>query len=106
MAPMSMNFRPQNCGAVLRTSAHDQERRGLLQFSNGFRVLSSWSITPRRPRWWAQIGAVATRLLRRYDIVTQQHGGAIAVNSEAGAFTEFTIRLPRRHHTTATGKAS
>ena len=41
-----------------------------------------------------------------YDIVTQQHGGAIAVDSEAGAFTEFTIRLPRRHHTTAAGAAS
>jgi two-component system, NtrC family, sensor kinase len=31
-----------------------------------------------------------------YEIVTQQHGGTIAVDSEAGAFTEFTIRLPRR----------
>jgi PAS domain S-box-containing protein len=41
-----------------------------------------------------------------YDIVTQQHGGAIAVDSEAGAFTEFTIRLPRRHHTTAAGTGS
>jgi two-component system, NtrC family, sensor kinase len=30
-----------------------------------------------------------------YDIVTQQHGGAIAVNSEEGVFTEFTVRLPR-----------
>ena len=30
-----------------------------------------------------------------YDIVTQQHGGTIAVDSEPGAFTEFTIRLPR-----------
>jgi two-component system, NtrC family, sensor kinase len=30
-----------------------------------------------------------------YDIVTQQHGGTIAVASEEGAFTEFTIRLPR-----------
>jgi signal transduction histidine kinase len=30
-----------------------------------------------------------------YDIVTQQHGGSIAVDSEEGAFTEFTIRLPR-----------
>ncbi|HEY1799158.1 MAG TPA: GAF domain-containing protein [Stellaceae bacterium] len=30
-----------------------------------------------------------------YDIVTQQHGGTIAVNSEEGSFTEFTIRLPR-----------
>ncbi|HWB48649.1 MAG TPA: ATP-binding protein, partial [Stellaceae bacterium] len=31
-----------------------------------------------------------------YDIVTQQHGGTIAVDSEEGSFTEFTIRLPRR----------
>jgi signal transduction histidine kinase len=29
-----------------------------------------------------------------YDIVTQQHGGTITVDSEPGAFTEFTIRLP------------
>jgi signal transduction histidine kinase len=31
-----------------------------------------------------------------YDIVTQQHGGAIAVDSQPGEFTEFTVRLPRR----------
>jgi len=31
-----------------------------------------------------------------YDIVTQQHGGTIAVDSVPGEFTEFTIRLPRR----------
>ena len=30
-----------------------------------------------------------------YDIVTQQHGGTIEVESEPGSFTEFTIRLPR-----------
>jgi len=30
-----------------------------------------------------------------WDIVTQQHGGRISVDSEPGAFTEFTIRLPR-----------
>ena len=30
-----------------------------------------------------------------YDIVTQQHGGTIAVDSVVGEFTEFTIRLPR-----------
>jgi two-component system NtrC family sensor kinase len=30
-----------------------------------------------------------------YDIVTQQHGGTIEVDSAFGAFTEFTIRLPR-----------
>jgi signal transduction histidine kinase len=31
-----------------------------------------------------------------YDIVTQQHGGTIEVESEVGGFTEFTIRLPRQ----------
>jgi len=31
-----------------------------------------------------------------YEIVTQQHGGTITVDSEVGEFTEFTIRLPRR----------
>jgi signal transduction histidine kinase len=31
-----------------------------------------------------------------YDIVTQQHGGSIDVESEPGAFTEFTVRLTRR----------
>jgi signal transduction histidine kinase len=30
-----------------------------------------------------------------YDIVTQQHGGMIEVDSRVGEFTEFTIRLPR-----------
>jgi two-component system NtrC family sensor kinase len=30
-----------------------------------------------------------------YDIVTQQHGGRITVESEPGAYTEFTVRLPR-----------
>ena len=31
-----------------------------------------------------------------WDIVTAGHGGTIAVDSEFGNFTEFTIRLPRR----------
>jgi len=29
-----------------------------------------------------------------WDIVTQQHGGSIEVDSREGEFTEFTIRLP------------
>ena len=29
-----------------------------------------------------------------WDIVTQQHGGTIEVDSRLGEFTEFTIRLP------------
>ena len=31
-----------------------------------------------------------------YDIVTQQHGGSITVDSQIDAFTEFAITLPRR----------
>jgi signal transduction histidine kinase len=30
-----------------------------------------------------------------YDIVTQQHGGSITVDSKVGEFSEFSIRLPR-----------
>jgi signal transduction histidine kinase len=30
-----------------------------------------------------------------YDIITQQHGGTITVDSALGDFTEFTVRLPR-----------
>jgi signal transduction histidine kinase len=30
-----------------------------------------------------------------HDIVVKQHGGGIAVESEPGTFTEFTITLPR-----------
>src|SRR6516225_3592590 len=33
-----------------------------------------------------------------YEIVTQQHGGTITVDSEVGDFTEFTVRLPLRRH--------
>jgi signal transduction histidine kinase len=36
-----------------------------------------------------------------YEIVTQQHGGTITVESEVGDFTEFTVRLPRSGHAVA-----
>jgi two-component system NtrC family sensor kinase len=36
-----------------------------------------------------------------YEIITQRHGGTITVESEVGAFTEFTVRLPRRRHPAA-----
>jgi len=41
-----------------------------------------------------------------YDIVTQQHGGTIEVDSQVGEFTEFTIRLPRDGRAASTGAAS
>jgi hypothetical protein len=41
-----------------------------------------------------------------YDIVTQQHGGTIEVDSEVGAFTEVTVRLPRRRDRATAGRAA
>ena len=41
-----------------------------------------------------------------YDIITQQHGGTITVDSEPGAYTEFTIRLPRQQPVTPAGAAA
>jgi len=41
-----------------------------------------------------------------YDIVTQEHGGTITVDSRVGEFTEFTFRLPRTHQTTIAEAAS
>jgi two-component system NtrC family sensor kinase len=35
-----------------------------------------------------------------YDIVTQQHGGTIAVDSRVGEYTEFMVRLPRAYRAT------
>jgi PAS domain S-box-containing protein len=40
-----------------------------------------------------------------YDIVTQQHGGSIEVESEAGSFTEFTVCLPRGRRAASSGRA-
>jgi PAS domain S-box-containing protein len=36
-----------------------------------------------------------------YEIITQQHGGTITVDSEVGVFTEFTVWVPRRRHAMA-----
>jgi signal transduction histidine kinase len=41
-----------------------------------------------------------------YDIVTQEHGGTIEVDSEVGRFTEFTVRLPRRNQVTSAGETA
>jgi two-component system NtrC family sensor kinase len=41
-----------------------------------------------------------------WDIVTQQHGGTIKVDSEVGEFTEFTVRLPRSQRPVMTEAAS
>ena len=41
-----------------------------------------------------------------YDIVTQQHGGTITVDSRVGEFTEFTVRLPRAIRATTAEAAS
>jgi signal transduction histidine kinase/HAMP domain-containing protein len=41
-----------------------------------------------------------------WDIVVQQHGGTIAVDSREGEFTELTVRLPRRHPAAAVAAAA
>jgi len=41
-----------------------------------------------------------------YDVVTQQHGGAIEVDSRVGEFTEFTVRLPRAYRAAIAEAAS
>ncbi len=41
-----------------------------------------------------------------YDIVVQQHGGAIAVDSRVGQFTEFALRLPRSLRSVTTAAAA
>jgi signal transduction histidine kinase len=62
---------------------------------------------PRSPNWNGQqscrtklaldhsAGCTGLGLSISYDIVTQQHGGTITVDSQVGEFTEFTVRLPR-----------
>jgi hypothetical protein len=41
-----------------------------------------------------------------YDIVTQEHGGTIIVDSQIGEFAEFTVRLPRSFGATIAEAAS
>jgi signal transduction histidine kinase len=41
-----------------------------------------------------------------YDIVTQQHGGTITVDSRVGEFTEFSVQLPRTQQTAMAEAAS
>src|SRR6202040_4289154 len=41
-----------------------------------------------------------------YDIVTQQHGGTITVDSGVGEFTEFAVRLPRAYRAAIAEAAS
>jgi hypothetical protein len=53
------------------------------------------SLPPSRP---------AKGLSISWDIVTQQHGGTISVDSRIGEFTEFTVRLPRGQRATTTGE--
>jgi hypothetical protein len=69
-----MNFGPQNCGAVLRTSAHDQVRRGrskIITFFQWVLVFAQSVNHARRPRWWPQIGAAATWLCQGLVVLDQ-----------------------------------
>jgi signal transduction histidine kinase len=41
-----------------------------------------------------------------YDIIVQEHGGSITVDSRPGEFTEFTVRVPRNWRVAARGSAA
>ena len=41
-----------------------------------------------------------------WDIVTQEHGGTIEVDSQEGAYTEFAVRLPRQSGPSANGRSA
>jgi hypothetical protein len=67
MASVSMNFGPQNCGAVPRTSVEDQGAARMIEDYYDFPTGSDFeqSVNHRRgPRSWPQIGAAATWFLR------------------------------------------
>jgi K+-sensing histidine kinase KdpD len=51
-------------------------------------------------------GGTGLGLSISWDIVTQQHGGTIEVDSRVGEFTEFTIRLPRAHRAIIAAEAA
>src|SRR5215472_11391920 len=61
-----MNFGPQNCGAVPRTSVQDQSAARMIEDITIFQrvLIFEQSVNHRRgPRSWPQIGAAATWLL-------------------------------------------
>jgi len=67
MVPVSMNFGPQNCGAVPRTSVEDQGAARMIEDYYDFQrvLIYEQSVNHRRgPRSWPQIGAAATWLER------------------------------------------
>jgi len=65
MALVSMNFGPQNCGAVsecLPRTRYGEDGRRLLQFFQWVLIFEQSINHGRGPRWWPQIGAAATWL--------------------------------------------
>ena len=87
MAPVSMNFGPQNRGAVPRMSVRD---KGAARRSNIILIFQrvlifEQSVNHRRgPRSWPQIGAAATWLLtvKPIDHVMQYRGFAEGAKGE------------------------
>src|SRR5215469_6829444 len=74
MASVSMNFGPQNCGAVRRTSVQDQGAARISKIITIFQwvLIFEQSVNhPRGPRWWPQIGAAATWARLSTGVITR-----------------------------------
>jgi GAF domain-containing protein/nitrogen-specific signal transduction histidine kinase len=87
------NFRP-----VLRVATHDAGDAVEIRVrDNGAGIPSEMRDKLFQPFFTTKPTGEGTGLglSISYDIVTQQHGGAIAVDSEEGVFTEFMVWLPR-----------
>src|SRR5215470_13316656 len=74
MAPVSMNFGPQNCGAVPRTSAHDQGVAGMIEDYYDFPMGSNSSAVGQSPTRTA----MAAANWRGCDVVARYWGREIS----------------------------
>jgi signal transduction histidine kinase len=83
---------------TLKTSTHELENAVEIRVrDNGIGIPSEIKDRLFQPFFTTKPTGEGTGLglSMSYDIVTQQHGGSISVDSKVGEYSEFTIRLPR-----------